>query len=139
MAALDIDRIGVPELSFSPANRGLTGMQSWFWTPTNGHAEAQVVLNRFTVQATADAKFHWSTGDGAVFETGVGGTEQNPAVRHVYNSKSSGTGYNVTLDMIWAGGYNWFGFGDAGAGQLGPVTRRGTRSYPVNEVRSVLQ
>jgi hypothetical protein len=139
LAALDIDRIGPPAVSSSPANRGLTGMQSWFWTPTNGHAEAQVGLNGFTVTATADAKFHWSTGDGVVFETGVGGTGQNPAVRQVYDSKSPGTGYTVTLDMIWAGGYNWFGFGDAGAGQLGPVTRRGTRSYPVNEVRSVLQ
>jgi hypothetical protein len=114
-------------------------MESWFWTPTRGEAQVEIDLRGFTVRARANAKYHWSTGDGAVFETGVGGTEQNPAVRHVYNSKSSGTGYNVTLDMIWAGGYNWFGFGDAGAGQLGPVTRRGTRSYPVNEVRSVLQ
>jgi hypothetical protein len=114
-------------------------MESWFWTPANGHAAVAINIRGFTVQASADAKFHWATGDGAVFETGSGGTEQNPAVRHVYDSKSPASGYSVTLDMIWAGGYNWFGFGDAGAGQLGPVTRRGTRSYPVNEVRSVLQ
>ena len=114
-------------------------MESWFWTPANGHAAAAINIRGFVVQATADAKFLWSTGDGAVIETGVGGTGQNPAVRHVYDSKSPASGYSVTLDMIWAGGYNWFGFGDAGAGQLGPVTRRGTRSYPVNEVRSVLQ
>ena len=114
-------------------------MESWFWTPTSGEARVEINLRGFTVRARANAKYHWATGDGAVFETGSGGTEQNPAVRHVYDSKSPASGYSVTLDMIWAGGYNWFGFGDAGAGQLGPVTRRGTRSYPVNEVRSVLQ
>jgi len=114
-------------------------MESWFWTSSDGHAEVAISLRGFTVQATADATFHWSTGDDGNYETGSGGTPQNPAVRHVYNSKSPGSGYNVTLDMIWEGEYNWFGFGDAGAGQLGPVTRSGTRSYPVNEVRSVLQ
>jgi len=139
LAAVDIDRLGLPTVDSNPGNRGLTGMQSWFWTPTDGHAEVQVDLNGFTVQATADAKFHWATGDGGSYLTGLGGSQQKPAVRHIYNSKSSGTGYSVTLDMIWEGEYNWFGFGDAGAGQLGPVTRSGTRSYPVNEVRSVLQ
>jgi hypothetical protein len=139
LAALDIDRLGLPQVNSSPQARSITGMQSWFWTPTDGEADAQVVLNGFTVQATADATFHWSTGDDGSYETGTGGTPQNPAVRHIYNSKSPSTGYIVTLDMIWQGEYNWFGFGDAGAGQLGPVTRSGTRSYPVNEVRSVLQ
>lgn len=139
LAALDQDLIAQPQMNSSPGNRGLTGMESWFWTSSDGHAEVAINLRGFTVQATADAKFHWSTGDDGSYETGTGGTPQNPAVRHIYNSKSPGTGYNVTLDMIWEGEYNWFGFGDAGAGQLGPVTRGGTRSYPVNEVRSVLQ
>jgi hypothetical protein len=138
-AALDQDIIARPQMNSSPGNRGLTGMESWFWTSSDGHAGVAINLRGFTVQATADAKFHWSTGDDGNYETGSGGTPQNPAVRHVYNSKSPGSGYNVTLDMIWEGEYNWFGFGDAGAGQLGPVTRSGTRSYPVNEVRSVLQ
>jgi hypothetical protein len=139
LAALDQDMLAQPQVNSSPGNRGLTGMESWFWTASNGHAEVAIDIRGFVVQATADAKFHWSTGDGGAYETGGGGNQRNPAVRHIYNSKSSGTGYSVTLDMIWAGEYNWFGFGDAGAGQLGPVTRSGTRSYPVNEVRSVLQ
>jgi len=139
LAALDQDLLALPQVNSSPGNRGLTGMESWFWTTSNGHAEAAINIRGFVVEATADAKFHWATGDGGVYETGAGGSQRNPAVRHIYNSKSSGTGYSVTLDMIWAGEYNWFGFGDAGAGQLGPVTRSGTRSYPVNEVRSVLQ
>jgi hypothetical protein len=139
LAALDQDILAQPRVNSSPGNRGLTGMESWFWTSSDGHAEVAINLRGFTVQATADAKYHWSTGDDGNYETGSGGTPQNPAVRHVYNSKSPGSGYNVTLDMIWEGEYNWFGFGDAGAGQLGPVTRSGTRSYPVNEVRSVLQ
>jgi hypothetical protein len=139
LAALEQDLLAQPQMNSSPLTRGLTGMESWFWTSTDGHAEVAINLRGFTVQATADATFHWSTGDGGGYETGTGGSPQNPAVRHVYGSKSPGSGYNVTLDMIWEGEYNWFGFGDAGTGQLGPVTRSGTRSYPVHEVRSVLQ
>jgi hypothetical protein len=139
MEALDLERIQQPQVDSSPGPRGITGMESWFWTPTNGNAQADINLRGFTIRASAQARYHWSTGDDGNYETGSGGTPQNPAVRHVYNSKSPGSGYNVTLDMIWEGEYNWFGFGDAGAGQLGPVTRSGTRSYPVNEVRSVLQ
>jgi hypothetical protein len=137
--ALEQEGVPQPRITASPTNRGLTGLETWLWFDTTGHLEVNLVLRGFTVQATADATFHWSTGDDGSYETGSGGTPQNPAVRHVYNSKSPGSGYNVTLDMIWEGEYNWFGFGDAGAGQLGPVTRSGTRSYPVNEVRSVLQ
>lgn len=137
--ALEQEGVPQPRITASPTNRGLTGLETWLWFDTTGHLEVNLVLRGFTVQATADATFHWSTGDDGNYETGSGGTPQNPAVRHVYNSKSPGSGYNVTLDMIWEGEYNWFGFGDAGAGQLGPVTRSGTRSYPVNEVRSVLQ
>jgi hypothetical protein len=139
LQALDLQRIDQPRVSSSPGARGLTGMESWFWTSTDGNAQVEITLRGFTVRASANAKFHWSTGDGGTYQTGSGGNQQSPAVRHIYNSRSSGTGYSVTLDMIWEGEYNWFGFGDAGAGQLGPVTRSGTRSYPVNEVRSVLQ
>jgi hypothetical protein len=139
MEALDLEQIQQPQVNSSPGARGLTGMESWFWTPTDGDAQVDISLRGFTISASAQARYHWSTGDDGSYETGRGGSPQNPAVRHVYNSKSPGTGYNVTLDMIWEGEYNWFGFGDAGAGQLGPVTRSGTRSYPVNEVRSVLQ
>jgi hypothetical protein len=139
MEALDLERIQKPHVDSSPGARGITGMESWFWTPTDGNAQVDINLRGFTVRASARARYHWSTGDDETYETGSGGTPQNPAVRHVYNSKSPSSGYTVTLDMIWEGEYNWFGFGDAGAGQLGPVTRSGTRSYPVNEVRSVLQ
>jgi hypothetical protein len=139
LQALEQQGIPQPIVTTSPANHGLTGLETWYWFDTPAHLQVGLNLRGFTVGATADANFHWSTGDGGVYETGLGGSERNPAVRHIYNSKSSGTGYSVTLDMIWAGEYNWFGFGDAGAGQLGPVTRSGTRSYPVNEVRSVLQ
>jgi hypothetical protein len=137
--ALEQEGIPQPRVTVSPTSRGLTGLETWLWFDTPGHLAVNLSLRGFTVQATADATYHWSTGDGGGYETGTGGSPQNPAVRHVYGSKSPGSGYNVTLDMIWEGEYNWFGFGDAGTGQLGPVTRSGTRSYPVHEVRSVLQ
>jgi hypothetical protein len=132
--------IPVPQVELSPSARGITGLETWYWFDTPNHVEVDLNLRGFTVRATADATFHWSTGDGQSYSTGKGGSEANPAVRHIYNERSeSGKGYSVTLDMVWQGAYNWSGYGDAGSGNLGPVTMSGTRSYPVNEVRSVLQ
>ncbi len=65
LAALDQDMISQPQVNSSPGNRGLTGMESWFWTASNGHAEVAIDIRGFVVQATADAKFHGGRGEPA--------------------------------------------------------------------------
>src|SRR4029453_14446748 len=102
-AALDQDIITSPQMNSSPLTRGLTGMETWFWTSTDGHAEVAINLRGFTVQATADATFHWSTGDGRGYETGTGGSPQNPAVRHVYGSKTPRAGEQAHPDLVCGG------------------------------------
>jgi len=130
--------IPVPIASLSPGTRGLTGLQTWFWFDGPGQADVGVSIRGFSVAAQAKATtYHWSTGDGGSYLTGEKGADRAPAATHIYDRKGS---YAVSLDMTWVGGYTWSGFGDAGAGDLGPVTLEGApQPYPVNEVRSVLQ
>jgi len=136
--ALRSQGIPAPVVSLSPGPRGLTGLETWYWFAGAGRVGVGLNLRGFTVEARAKATtYHWSTGDGGSYLTGGKGTATAPAARHVYGRKGS---YPVILDMTWAGGYTWSGFGDAGSGTLGPVTVTGApRTYPVNEVRSVLQ
>jgi len=138
LEALRIQGIPVPVASRSPSARGLTGMQTWLWFDGPGQVGVGVSIRGFTVAAQAKVvTYHWSTGDGGSYLTGDKGDDSAPAATHIYGRKGT---YAVTLDMTWAGGYTWSGFGDEGAGDLGPVTVAGVQQpYPVNEVRSVLQ
>ena len=128
-----------PVVELSPAQQGLTGLETWYWY--SGSAEVSVGFGRggFAITATARAAdFRWSTGDGSVLTSATPGSETAPAAQHVYRTKSAG--YPVSLSMVWTGRYTWSGFGDSQSGPLGPVTvTGGTHPYPVAEVRSVLQ
>jgi hypothetical protein len=128
-----------PLVQLSPGQRGLTGLETWFWYPGGSNVSVGFGAGGFAITASATATdFRWSTGDGAVLTSGRPGSERALAARHVYRTKS--TGYPVSLSMVWTGRYTWSGFGDSGSGPLGPVTVTGeTHPYPVAEVRSVLQ
>jgi hypothetical protein len=128
-----------PRVDLSPGERGLTGLETWFWYPGGSNVSVGFGAGGFAITASARATgFRWSTGDGAVLATGRAGSGSAPAARHVYRTKSAG--YPVSLSMVWTGRYTWSGFGDSGSGPLGPVTVTGeTNPYPVAEVRSVLQ
>ena len=128
-----------PVVGVSPGQRGLTGLQTWFWYPGSGDVSVGFGIRGFAITASARAtSYRWSTGDGVVLRSGRAGSPAAPAARHTYRTKSSG--YPVSLSMVWAGTYAWSGFGDSGSGPLGPVTVTGDiHPYPVAEVRSVLQ
>jgi hypothetical protein len=128
-----------PVVGVSPGQRGLTGLQTWFWYPGSGDVSVGFGIRGFAITASARAtSYRWSTGDGVVLRSGRAGSSAAPAARHTYRTKSSG--YPVGLSMVWAGTYAWSGFGDSGSGPLGPVTVTGDiHPYPVAEVRSVLQ
>ena len=153
-----IKAIPIPRIERSPAVKGLTGLESRFWYagPNNldpdGHgvscsAQRCMVsvgldIRGFSIEAIAIAnQYVWSLGDGSVaITTGVPGSASQPAVRYTYQQKSpSGNPYRLSLVMTWAGTYNWEGYGDSGGGTVGPVDVEGTTSYPVIEVRGVLE
>jgi hypothetical protein len=128
-----------PVVGLSPGERGLTGLQTWYWYPGNSDVSVGFDIRGFAITASAQATtYRWSTGDGAVLQSGRAGGPTAPSAYHTYGTKSSG--YPVSLSMVWAGTYAWSGFGDSGGGPLGPVTVTGDiHPYPVAEVRSVLQ
>ncbi len=128
-----------PVVRLSPGQRGLTGLETWYWYSGGADVSVGFEAGGFAITASAKAtNFRWSTGDGSVLTSATPGSATAPAAEHVYRTKSAG--YPVSLSMIWTGRYTWSGFGDSGSGPLGPVTVTGeTHPYPVAEVRSVLQ
>lgn len=128
-----------PIVRLSPGQRGLTGLQTWYWYSGSANVSVGFGSRGFAITASAAAaNFRWSTGDGSVLTSPRPGSAATPAAQHVYRTKSPG--YPVSLSMVWTGRYTWSGFGDSGSGPLGPVTVTGaTHPYPVAEVRSVLQ
>ncbi len=128
-----------PVVQLSPGQRGLTGLQTWYWYPGTSDVSVGFDLRGFTITANARATtYRWSTGDGAVLRSGRPGSAAAPSAVHTYRTKSSA--YPVSLSTVWAGTYTWSGFGDGESGSLGPVTVTGdVHPYPVAEVRSVLQ
>jgi hypothetical protein len=150
--ALRVRAIPLPEISRSPAVKGLTGLESRFWyegpNSPGVSCSAQrctvtvpLQLRGFSIEAVAIAnQYAWSTGDGGSYVTGVPGSRSNPAVRHVYQQKSGlRSPYRLSLVMTWAGTYNWEGYGDSGGGTVGPVDVAGSTTYQVIEVRGVLE
>ena len=131
--------IPIPVVGLSPGQRGLTGLETWYWYPGTSDVSVGFGIRGFAITAAARATtFRWSTGDGVVLRSSRPGSPGAPSAEHTYRTKSSG--YPVSLSMVWAGTYTWSGFGDSGSGSLGPVTVTGeTHPYPVAEVRSVLQ
>jgi hypothetical protein len=131
--------IPTPVVGLSPGQRGLTGLETWYWYPGTSDVSVGFGIRGFAITAAARATtFRWSTGDGVVLRSSRPGSPGAPSAEHTYRTKSSG--YPVSLSMVWAGTYTWSGFGDSGSGSLGPVTVTGeTHPYPVAEVRSVLQ
>jgi hypothetical protein len=126
-----------PVIDVSPAQEGLTGLDTWLWYPgpTSRHVEA--TLNGFGVTASAELNDHaWATGDGwsAISETA--GSRQRPSARHTYNRKGS---YSLRLTQTWYPSFVISG-GEFGtmSGPLEPQTFVGTRAYPVAEARAVL-
>lgn len=104
---------------------GLTGLETWLWysNPTQvGPIEAiwvePVTGIEFGVRGRGwTESIGWDTGEATyqVFAArwdeapAMGGSLEDPAARHVYNTTSTAAGYNsgypVSLDLLWVGEY----------------------------------
>jgi hypothetical protein len=130
----------VGDVRMSPAARGLTGLETWFWVDGyDGHPVIESVRALGTVvevEATPIA-FHWDFGDGtAITDADLGrAAPARSTVIHVYDTTSTGAGFRVALQFEFAVRYRV----DGGPWtSLPPVTRTATRAYPVVEVRGQL-
>ena len=133
------DRAPLPQdgqIHASPHPRGLTGMESRFWWSgtdvivwqqagaSGVAADCSVIpadVERFTARAV---RIDWDLGDGTVSSYRPG-TEDDPAVRHVYETKSPD--YVVRASIVWVG---------SPAGEVSVPA--GELPYPVIEARAIL-
>ena len=126
-------------IGVSPAARGLTGLESWFWVDgSRGPISDAVEGFGLLVEVEAwPAAATWDFGDGSGPQRGSLGQPApgRSEVRHAYERRSRGAPFTVRatvrLDVRWRqNGGPWE--------PLPPVFRTATRAYPVAESRSVL-
>jgi hypothetical protein len=139
------DAIPLPifAINTSPIEKGLTGLETWFWCNSPGRQSLSVSVRGYTVAVTAEAaKFVWLPGDNAAHTSMDCGSKPDPdgdgheaAARHMYETKDR---FEVELQVTWTGSYRFRGHGRRGEGDLGGVTVSSTRVYPVHEARAVL-
>jgi hypothetical protein len=140
---------------------GLTGLETWLWysNPSQvGPIEAiwiePVTGIEFGVRGRGwTESVTWNTGEAsyqafaAVWDeaSGMGGSPESPAARHIYNTSSTAAGYDagypVSLDLLWVGEYQvavvggvwtiWTRFAST-------LTETVPDTYEVDEVRSRL-
>ncbi len=147
----------------SPSAIGITGLETWFWY--DGVTQVGPVGVSWT-DGTTGVTFElqgvawigtitWNTGDGVTLRSDalayseapeVGGSEEHPAVRHMYEQTSSANGfaygYPVVTTITWVGEWRWR---TAGGGwepwrpMTNSLSRSTTRPYPVSQVIGQLE
>jgi hypothetical protein len=77
----------------------------------------------------------YETGDGGHYETARPGTPEDPAVRHMYETKGV---WPLSLEVSWSGSYTVSGYGVSFAVDGLSVAGSDTLEYQVIEVRGVI-
>ncbi len=141
---LDAANTPDPVIELNPAAGGLTGLATHLWYDGPTTIAVAVTIRGYTVTGRAWLEtVTWDTGqpdrNGTTTyqhpATGAG-TEGQPAVRHVYETKGATT---ITAAFSWTGEFTITGNGlIPRAVDLGTVTLDTTRTYPITEARSVL-
>jgi hypothetical protein len=144
-----------PELSVAPMTKGLTGLPTSLWIAGISGDPVRfppTTLSGKSVEIEAKpVSFQWDTGDSgtsapqSVYTTTAPGSAEQPAVTHVYETKSSvgrpGEGvYTIKLTITWERRYRVVGIADPCNDwcELDPGETSATRPYQVEEVRSAL-
>ena len=129
--------IDPPGVGVNPAPTGLTGLETWFWY--DGPTELQVAtgIGPWTVTGTARVnEVTFDLGDGETATASGGGSEADPAARHVYETKGT---YTVTVTARWVADLVLSGPGlPSRPTPIGTAVLRSTADYPVQEVRALL-
>ena len=135
--------VGLPGISVGAnPDVGLVAMPAWFWVRgySGGTLTGSETLDRSHVSVEiTPASYRWSFGDGSALSTSSVG-RAFPAesdIRHTYERSSQGVGgaFSVQLRITWSARYSENG---GPWQQLAPITRTYTRSYPVQQLQSVL-
>jgi hypothetical protein len=125
-------------LGINPVGDGLTGLDTWLWHegPDSGVSVAPTLRGYDLVVEARPVLYRWDMGEvpQAVYSSPSPGSEDQPVANHVYETKGD---YEVTMQVVWEGSYEFSGFGVSNRGSLGSVTVTSSRDYHVAEARAV--
>lgn len=102
---LDLALIPEPQVRVdpSPEIRGLTGLESYFWAEPPGEVAVDDSALGWTVAASLDpVEWQWDVGDEGTYTTDGPGSQDDPAVAHLYETKGTWT---VTVTVTWEGSF----------------------------------
>ncbi len=124
----------------SPGERGLTGLESWFWVTGYDGTPLVDTVSGFGTTVAVEARAAgatWNFGDGSETVAGLGRPyPEQSDVTHVYERRSGHEGYSLSVGLRFDARYRV----DGGPWQeLPPVERSAERRYPVDEIRAQLQ
>ena len=138
------DEIPVPqaEIRINP-NRGLVGVDSWFWLEGYNGSPIEESTNAFGQRVEVEARvsrYEWSFGDGEslVAKTVGRSYPHRSQIRHLYERSSAGlaTGFPVHVSFSFVVRYRV----DGGRWiELPSISRVAETAYPVRESQSVIQ
>lgn len=138
------DEIPVPDadIEINP-DRGLVGVDSWFWIEGYSGAPIQESTDAFGQMVEVEARvehYEWAFGDGDTIEASTPGRPypHRSEIRHVYERSSAGlvSGYLVEVTFTFDVRYRVDGGGWI---ELPGITRVASTSYPVREAQAVIQ
>lgn len=132
-------RIDVPAVGVNPDPVGLTGLATRLWYDGPRQATVSAAVRGYAVTATMRAvRFCWDPGDARTSQlcSPRPGSADDWAHEWVYETKGD---YEVAVEAVWAGTWRFTGHGASASGELATIRTRGTRAYPVEEIRSQLR
>ncbi|MDP9299529.1 MAG: hypothetical protein M3P43_01305 [Actinomycetota bacterium] len=138
------DQIPVPnaDIRINP-NRGLVGVDSWFWIDGYNGSPIEESTNAFGQRVEVEAsvtRYEWSFGDGETLVAKTVGRSypHRSQIRHVYERSSAGlaSGYQVEVSFSFSVRYRIDGGGWI---DLPGISRVAETAYPVRESQSVIE
>lgn len=132
-------QLPTPAIGIDPANRGITGLDTRIWTETGNTVTISVSLDGYSVTGTATVVGYLVQVDvDTPTRTDTAGGRDAPIAHHVFETKGD---HKVIVGVVWHGVATFDGpdlVHPITVG-IGDATITAALTYPVNEVRSVLQ
>ena len=128
-----------PLIGLDPATRGITGLDTRIWTETGNHLVIAATLNGYRIRGTADVTgYQVQVDDDPTVTTDAAGSNGDPIAHHVFETKGTHT---LHVSVVWHGVATFDGPGltTPVTVTIGDATITTTQTYPVHEVRAVLQ
>ena len=126
-----------PALGVSPADEGVTGLDTWVWTNGPDTIAINAAFNGWIVTGIATrTDYAFDGGDGQLRSSAIGGSLTQPAFTYVFETKGERT---LRIASRWTATLTMSGPGlPPTPTSIGTATLTTGASYPIVEIRSIL-